>query len=126
MILQLETRTNPSGVTSVEARPPGVLLQSTIIHEGPFWNRSAGGPWSGAKGTHDVVQTFCGTKAGRAGADDENINASAHRKATTVSKSEKVNAAERRVPTYISLTLVGATLEVFRLRLMVKLLAGVR
>jgi hypothetical protein len=26
---------------SVDARPPGVLLQSTIIHEGPFCGRSA-------------------------------------------------------------------------------------
>jgi hypothetical protein len=28
-------RTKPSGVMSVEARPPGVSLESTIIHEGP-------------------------------------------------------------------------------------------
>ena len=27
--------TKPSGVTSVEASPPGVLFASTIIHEGP-------------------------------------------------------------------------------------------
>lgn len=35
--LQLKTGrlTNPSGVTSVEARPPGVSLESIIIHEGP-------------------------------------------------------------------------------------------
>lgn len=31
--------TNPSGVTSVEARPPGVSFESTIIHEGPFCKR---------------------------------------------------------------------------------------
>jgi len=30
-----EQLTKPSGVTSVEARPPGVSLESTIIHEGP-------------------------------------------------------------------------------------------
>ena len=29
-------RTKPSGVTSVEARPPGISLLSIIIHEGPF------------------------------------------------------------------------------------------
>lgn len=29
-------RTKPSGVTSVEARPPGVSLESTINHEGLF------------------------------------------------------------------------------------------
>ena len=27
--------TKPSGVTSVEARPPGVSLQSMIFHDGP-------------------------------------------------------------------------------------------
>ena len=27
--------TKPSGVVSVEARPPGVSLESTISHEGP-------------------------------------------------------------------------------------------
>jgi hypothetical protein len=27
--------TKPSGVTSVEARPPGVALESIIIHDGP-------------------------------------------------------------------------------------------
>ena len=28
--------TKPSFVTSVEAKPPGVSLESTIIHDGPF------------------------------------------------------------------------------------------
>lgn len=28
--------TKPSFVTSVDARPPGILLESMIIHEGPF------------------------------------------------------------------------------------------
>jgi hypothetical protein len=28
-------RTKPSSVTSVEARPPGISFESTIIHEGP-------------------------------------------------------------------------------------------
>ena len=28
--------TKPSGVMSVEASPPGVSLESTIIHDGPF------------------------------------------------------------------------------------------
>ena len=32
-----ELLTKPSGVTSVEARPPGVVLQSTIIHDGPSY-----------------------------------------------------------------------------------------
>ena len=32
------------------------------------------------KFSHDVVETFCGTKTSRAGADDENVNASTHRK----------------------------------------------
>jgi hypothetical protein len=30
--------TKPSGVTSVEARPPGFSLASMIIHDGPPWN----------------------------------------------------------------------------------------
>jgi len=29
--------TKPSGVTSVEARPPAFSLESMIIHEGPFY-----------------------------------------------------------------------------------------
>ena len=33
--------TKPSLVTSVEARPPGVSLESMIIHEGPFCEKSA-------------------------------------------------------------------------------------
>lgn len=28
--------TNPSGVTSVEARPPASSLESTMSHDGPF------------------------------------------------------------------------------------------
>ena len=32
------SRTKPSGVTSVEARPPGVSLESMIIHDGPSYN----------------------------------------------------------------------------------------
>lgn len=35
--MTLESHTNPSGVVSVEARPPGVSFESIIIHEGPFW-----------------------------------------------------------------------------------------
>jgi hypothetical protein len=30
------TLTKPSGVTSVDASPPGVSLESIIIHDGPF------------------------------------------------------------------------------------------
>ena len=30
-------RTNPSGVTSVEANPPGVSFESMIIHVGPSY-----------------------------------------------------------------------------------------
>jgi len=33
----IEAHTKPSLVTSVEARPPGISLASTINHEGPFW-----------------------------------------------------------------------------------------
>ena len=33
--------TKPSGVMSVEARPPGTSLLSTIIHDGPFCGWSA-------------------------------------------------------------------------------------
>jgi hypothetical protein len=32
-----EELTKPSGVTSVEAKPPGVSFESTISHEGPSW-----------------------------------------------------------------------------------------
>jgi hypothetical protein len=66
-----------------------------------------------------VVQTLRGAQAGRPGADDEDINLSAH----TVSKPERGQRAAA-APTHISLTLVGATLEVFRLRLMVEMLDG--
>jgi hypothetical protein len=38
------SHTKPSFVTSVEARPPGVSFESTIIQEGPFW--SAVSDWS--------------------------------------------------------------------------------
>lgn len=31
----IKRRTKPSGVTSVEARPPGVSFESMIIHDGP-------------------------------------------------------------------------------------------
>jgi hypothetical protein len=34
--LSVDILTKPSGVQSVEARPPGVSFESTIIHEGPF------------------------------------------------------------------------------------------
>ena len=38
MTVTLEgSRTKPSGVTSVEAKPPGVSWLSTINHEGPFY-----------------------------------------------------------------------------------------
>lgn len=33
--LRIGRLTNPSGVTSVEARPPGVSFESIIIHDGP-------------------------------------------------------------------------------------------
>ena len=33
---ELQRRTKPSLVTSVEARPPGISFESTIIHDGPF------------------------------------------------------------------------------------------
>lgn len=32
--------TNPSGVISVEAKPPGVSLESMIIHDGPSYTLS--------------------------------------------------------------------------------------
>jgi hypothetical protein len=37
MGLKVGGRTKPSGVTSVDARPPGVLFESTIIHDGPSY-----------------------------------------------------------------------------------------
>ncbi len=35
-LAQGQALTKPSLVTSVEARPPGVSLESMIIHDGPF------------------------------------------------------------------------------------------
>jgi hypothetical protein len=66
-----------------------------------------------------MVQPFRGTEASRAGADDENINASAH--SVSKERGQWVQAH-----THVSLMLVGATRDVLRLRLMVKVLGGER
>lgn len=51
--------TNPSGVTSVEARPPGVSFESTIIHEGPFCMRREINAGTDIRAvTNQLVQTF--------------------------------------------------------------------
>lgn len=35
---EAEELTKPSGVTSVDARPPGVVLESTMSHDAPFFH----------------------------------------------------------------------------------------
>lgn len=72
--------TNPSGVTSVEARPPGVSLESIIIHDGPFCNRVNSVPVVAVYGqSHDLIQTLCSTQTCWTSTNDENVNVTAKR-----------------------------------------------
>lgn len=68
--------TKPSGVTSVEARPPGVSFESMIIHDGPFWEcqhlRLARSRWG--RPSHDLIQALRRPETRGTGADDENID----------------------------------------------------
>ena len=47
--------TNPSGVVSVDASPPGISLQSTIIHDGPSWTALASQQSVGIE-SHELIQ----------------------------------------------------------------------
>ena len=67
--------TNPSGVTSVDASPPGISLESMIIHDGPSCTkvrrvRSVDGP---RMDTHNLVQTLRSSETCRASTDDQDI-----------------------------------------------------
>jgi hypothetical protein len=67
--------TKPSGVTSVEARPPGVSLLSTINHDGPSY-RVVRFSFAGMQlwVLYDLVEALRGTETRRAGADDKNVD----------------------------------------------------
>ena len=67
--------TKPSGVVSVEARPPGVSLESTISHEGPSWGRVSTAVSGGMQqATYDLVKALCGSKTSRASTNDEDVD----------------------------------------------------
>jgi hypothetical protein len=112
------SRTKPSGVTSVEARPPAFSLASTISHDGPFYrkllafrrretrdksrkNRHCAGR-KRVRETYDVVEALGSTKAGRASTDNENVDVAADEKAmVSLDVPESIDKhAERRERTY--------------------------
>ena len=62
-------------MTSVEARPPGISLESIIIHDGPSYvvvNLETLA--SGEKPSNNLIQTFCSTKTSWSSANDKNVN----------------------------------------------------
>lgn len=88
--------TKPSGVVSVEARPPGIGLESTIIHEGPSWCLLAiAPPWACRSSTYNLVEALCCSQTGRTSTDDENVDVavrmSAHLWAGRMRGGEAVN-----------------------------------
>ena len=72
-----EKLTKPSGVISVDARPPGVSLESTIIHDGPSCRL---GECCVDAVTIDLpynlVQALCCTQSGRTSTNDQDIDRS--------------------------------------------------
>ena len=69
--------TKPSGVISVDARPPGVSLLSTINHDGLFCDDRQMGKFFVSmlpQATYDLVQALRSTKTGWASANDEDVN----------------------------------------------------
>jgi len=54
------TPTKPSGVTSVEARPPGVSFASMIIHDGPSYTESQFTNTRGIGGVETILQSDSG------------------------------------------------------------------
>ena len=68
--------TKPSGVTSVEARPPGISLESTISHEGPSLDCSASlmEKDQKQKATNDLIEALCCSQTCGTGADNQDIN----------------------------------------------------
>jgi hypothetical protein len=77
--------TKPSGVTSVEARPPGVSLESMISHDGLFCRYcelgfGTGGVYRGEFCTHDLVQTLRSTETCWASADNEDVDIAVQRR----------------------------------------------
>lgn len=68
--------TKPSGVTSVEARPPGTSLLSTIIHEGPFCRSQSTFlcHLPNLQETYDLIQTLRSTQTSWACTNDENVD----------------------------------------------------
>ena len=71
----MSIRTNPSGVTSVEASPPGVSFESIIIHDGPSYRRisSVTKPEEIQK-TYQLMQTFRGSQTSRTSSNDQDID----------------------------------------------------
>lgn len=67
--------TKPSGVVSVEARPPGISFESTIIHEGPSCIYEYGIlQRANQRRTYQLLEALCGTNSSRTGANYENID----------------------------------------------------
>ncbi len=64
-------------MTSVDARPPGVSFESTIIHDAVFCGSVSEARHGAVEPAHRLVQSLRGTQACRASTDDENVDLSA-------------------------------------------------
>lgn len=66
--------TKPSGVTSVEARPPGTSLESTINHDGPSCSCQLLVAEEKEVASHNLIETLRSTQTSWASSDDENVD----------------------------------------------------
>ena len=68
--------TNPSGVESVDAKPPGTVLASTMSHERVFCQCcQLSSSYASQVGlTDELVEAFGSAQAGRAGANHKHID----------------------------------------------------
>ena len=67
--------TKPSGVISVDARPPGVSLESTIIQDGPSCGLGeCCGDVAAEFMPYYLVQALCCTQSSGASTNDQDIN----------------------------------------------------
>lgn len=67
-------RTKPSGVVSVEARPPGVALESMIIHDGPSCIYQPQVHVNAFGTSYNLLETLGSTKTCWSSTNDENID----------------------------------------------------
>jgi hypothetical protein len=76
--LQKKSRglTKPSGVMSVDARPPATSLLSTINHDGPSCCRQYRDGMSRTCPPYNLLQTLRSPKTSGTSANDEDINIS--------------------------------------------------